>query len=230
MAGPLTQVLATSDGKTDRRRIRIGDIVEIATPKGFAYAQYTHEHPQYGSLIRVLPGLHAERRPDLSRLAQGRHLWVVFFPVRVGVRRGMIELAAHADVPPEAAAFSLFKVAGLDDPKTGRVLNRGLEVPLSAHPGAQSAFVTASESLPSGLSPNALARLAGIKEANVGGIVRVFIPDVTGIATPIQSGAPGFIGRGLTSGGLPEFVVPNSAVQTFQFVLERVGALVGALH
>lgn len=59
-------------------------------------------------------------------------------------------------------------------PAQVQALERGLEVPLSAHPGAQSAFVTASESLPSGLSPNALARLAGIKEANVGGIVRVF--------------------------------------------------------
>ncbi len=54
-----------------------------------------------------------------------------------------------------------------------------------------------------------------------------FMADLTGIATPIQSGAPGFIGRGLTSGGLPEFVVPNSEIQGFQFVLERVASLVG---
>ena len=37
---------------------RFGDVIEIATDKGLAYAQYTHEEPRfYGSLIRVLPGV-----------------------------------------------------------------------------------------------------------------------------------------------------------------------------
>lgn len=53
------------------------------------------------------------------------------------------------------------------------------------------------------------------------------MPDVTGIATPIQSGAPGLVGRGLSSGGLPGFVIPNTEIQGFQFALERVASLVG---
>jgi hypothetical protein len=37
-------------------------VIEIETPRGLAYAQYTHEHrdpPRLGSLLRVLPA-----RPD----------------------------------------------------------------------------------------------------------------------------------------------------------------------
>ena len=46
-------------------RPRFGDVVEFSGPKGLADAQYTHEHTGSmgrGSLLRVLPGLHAERR------------------------------------------------------------------------------------------------------------------------------------------------------------------------
>lgn len=59
----------------------IGDIVEIRTPRGLAYAQYTHEPPQFGSLIRVLPGLYESRPSDPARLAREQHLWVTFLGI-----------------------------------------------------------------------------------------------------------------------------------------------------
>jgi hypothetical protein len=40
-------------------RLKLGDIVEIKTAKGFAYAQYVNFHdrpPRYGTLMRILPG------------------------------------------------------------------------------------------------------------------------------------------------------------------------------
>jgi hypothetical protein len=46
-----------------RKRPEIGDIIEIKTPKGLAYAQYTHRDALYGNLLRVLPGLY-ERQPN----------------------------------------------------------------------------------------------------------------------------------------------------------------------
>lgn len=70
-------------------------------------------------------------------------------------------------------------------------------------------------------------QLTGIPQANVGAVLRFFMPDVTGIATPIRSGGPGFIGRGLTSGGLPEFVVPNVEIHSLEFALERLALLAG---
>ncbi|MGA2231753.1 MAG: polymorphic toxin type 10 domain-containing protein [Tepidisphaeraceae bacterium] len=35
---------------------------------------------------------------------------------------------------------------------------------------------------------------------------------VNGIAVPIRNPSPGFIGSGFTSGGLPEFVIPNGPI------------------
>lgn len=35
------------------KRPKIGDIIEIPTRSGFAYAQFTHKHNLYGALLRV---------------------------------------------------------------------------------------------------------------------------------------------------------------------------------
>lgn len=35
------------------KRPKIGDIIEIPTRLGFAYAQFTHKHSMYGALLRV---------------------------------------------------------------------------------------------------------------------------------------------------------------------------------
>lgn len=40
------------------QQARIGDIVEIKTPAGLGYLQYTHDAGTNGELVRVLPGLH----------------------------------------------------------------------------------------------------------------------------------------------------------------------------
>ncbi|MCS7123146.1 MAG: hypothetical protein RMJ17_01025, partial [Candidatus Aenigmarchaeota archaeon] len=44
-----------------RKRPKIGDVFEIKTPKGFAYVQYSIRHPDFGEIIRVLPGLYPDR-------------------------------------------------------------------------------------------------------------------------------------------------------------------------
>ena len=56
-------------------RVQIGDIIEIPTTKGLAYAQYTHQHPTHGGLIRVFdvlfenrPGNFTETRQQASAL------------------------------------------------------------------------------------------------------------------------------------------------------------------
>jgi hypothetical protein len=40
------------------RPARIGDVVEIPTARGLAYAHLTHKAPIYGHLIRVVEGFH----------------------------------------------------------------------------------------------------------------------------------------------------------------------------
>jgi hypothetical protein len=109
-------------------------------------------------------------------------------------------------------------------------LQAGEIVPLSERPGAGQAFVTTADALPRGASRAHLAELSGLRQEQVGGVVRFRIDDLTGIASHIRSDAPGFVGRGVTSGGIPEFVIPNAPINGFAFELEviRTATRVGA--
>jgi hypothetical protein len=103
---------------------QIGDILEIRTPGGFAYAQYTHEHdrpPRYGALIRILPGLFAERPGDLSLLAQQKERFSVFFPLAAALRRGIVSIVADAPVPERCLPLPIFR-SGIRTPSTGQVM------------------------------------------------------------------------------------------------------------
>lgn len=101
-------------------RIRIGDIIEIPTPKGFAYAQFINEHKRYGPLLRVFCGLHDGRPTDPTQSMVGEVQFVCFFPLRAAIRQKIVSVVARDAVPPEAAEFPVFR-AGVVDPTTGKV-------------------------------------------------------------------------------------------------------------
>lgn len=105
-----------------RRRVRIGDVVEIQTAKGLAYAQYTHDVPRYGALIRVLPGFHERRPSSFAALVEQREQFVVFFPLGAAVWRRIFVIAANEPVPEAAQHFPLFRCAGAIN-RNGKVLN-----------------------------------------------------------------------------------------------------------
>jgi hypothetical protein len=72
------------------KRTRIGDVVEIPTAKGLAYAQYTHYHKdpsEFGELIRVLQGFYEKRpsREELEEIVKKPHRFVIFFPIKYAV-------------------------------------------------------------------------------------------------------------------------------------------------
>ena len=104
-----------------RERAHIGDIIEIRTSRGLAYAQYTHEHsapPRYGSLIRVLPGFYNETPESFDSLVEGPHVFMVFFPVGAAMRRGIVRRVANLPVPPHLRDFPVFR-CGIANPTTG---------------------------------------------------------------------------------------------------------------
>jgi hypothetical protein len=106
------------------RRVKIGDIIEIPTAKGLAYAQYTHKHqqsPHYGALIRVLDGLFESRPKDFADLVKKRHRFVVFFPLGAAVNRGIFSVVAHGEIPEEARSFPIFRSGFID--RDGKVDN-----------------------------------------------------------------------------------------------------------
>lgn len=108
-----------------RKRPKIGDVIEIETPKGLAYAQYIHKHdkpPKYGALMRVLPGLYKSRPSEFAKLVHQPERFFVFFPLGAAVSRGIVQIVASEDVPVWAHRFPLMRMAGGRD-RSGRVLN-----------------------------------------------------------------------------------------------------------
>jgi hypothetical protein len=95
----------------ERKRPQIGDVVEIETPRGFGYAQYTHNHrdpPQYGQLLRVLPGLYPQRRSDFADLVVQEERFWVFFPLGPALNRGIFRIVANEAVPEAKRCFPIF--------------------------------------------------------------------------------------------------------------------------
>jgi hypothetical protein len=98
-------------------RPRIGDIVEITTSKGLAYALYSHEHakpPFMGSLLRVWSGFHPIRPSSFSELARQKEQFSVFFPLRAALKQGIVQIVGHEELPDWALPFPVFR-NGLPD-------------------------------------------------------------------------------------------------------------------
>src|SRR5438067_152103 len=108
--------------KTSRKRPRPGDVIEIRTPVGFGYAQFTHKHtapPKFGALLRVLPGVFETPPEDFATLVQQRERFWVFFPVGAACNRGIVRVVAEEQVPLWAYRFPKF-IAGNRD-RSGNV-------------------------------------------------------------------------------------------------------------
>jgi hypothetical protein len=95
----------------ERLRPQLGDVVEIPTSIGFAYAQYTHKHAQYGSLIRVLPGTYQARPLDFAALVPQNPQFITFFPLGAACHRKIVSVVANELIPADAQAFPVFRTS-----------------------------------------------------------------------------------------------------------------------
>lgn len=110
-------------------RSKIGDIIEIPTKNGLAYAQYTHNHtepPKYGQLLRIFEGAFAERPNELDVLVRSPVQFITFFPLSAALTRGIFKVVGNLPVPAEARAFPLFRMKGLIDRETKKAKRWGL--------------------------------------------------------------------------------------------------------
>jgi hypothetical protein len=106
-----------------RKKIAIGDVIEIETKHGMAYAQFYQNHvtpPGMGTLLRILPGFFSERPKDLAALATVKEVFSTFFCVQAAVNRKIVQVAGHAEVPPHARPFPIFRF-GFPNQETGKV-------------------------------------------------------------------------------------------------------------
>lgn len=101
-------------------RVKIGDIVEITTNEGFAYAQYTHKHQLYGALLRVFEGIYESRPSDLEDVVRHKVAFSCFFPLGAAVHRKIVSIIGNAAVAKEEQHFPIFR-NGTMDPSMGKV-------------------------------------------------------------------------------------------------------------
>ncbi|HLJ26019.1 MAG TPA: ribonuclease E inhibitor RraB [Candidatus Angelobacter sp.] len=107
--------------RTSKKKARIGDIVEISTPTGLAYVQYTHDGGSSGELVRVFPGLYVNRPADFAALARQKELYFVFYIMNYALRVGLAEIISNQPVPEWAKPYPTMRHAvALDD--FGRVV------------------------------------------------------------------------------------------------------------
>ncbi len=94
---------------------QLGDVVEITTPQGFAYAQFTHDIPLHGQLLRILPGLYATRPTDLAALVQQPERYVTFFWLRPALHksRAVVAIVDQFPIPARNRAVPLFRTPAL---------------------------------------------------------------------------------------------------------------------
>lgn len=98
---------------------KIGDVVEIKTPKGLAYVQYTAKHtapPVFGELIRVLPGLYDSPPVDFSALANEKERYFVFTPITFACRKKWATIVSNEAVPAWAQGVPVMRMANRTGP------------------------------------------------------------------------------------------------------------------
>ena len=93
--------------------LSLGDVIEVRTPEGLAYLQFTHGHPSYPEVVRALAGVHERRPGDLAELAAGQTRFVALFPLAAAVASGRLsaEIVTNAPVPPNERAYPTFRTA-----------------------------------------------------------------------------------------------------------------------
>ena len=92
-----------------RKRPQIGDVIEIGTSRGLAYAQFTHKHPAYGALLRVLPGFYLSRPEDFSALTLAKPQFSTFFPLGSACSKGIVQVVANEAILESLRMFPTFR-------------------------------------------------------------------------------------------------------------------------
>jgi hypothetical protein len=87
----------------------IGDILEISTQRGLAYAQLTHSHPEWGALLWIAPGVWEQRPADVATLVDSADGFFSFVPLWELMKMGRAQVVGHSNVAESRTQFPLFR-------------------------------------------------------------------------------------------------------------------------
>jgi hypothetical protein len=96
------------------KRPKIGDVIEIDTGEGFAYAHYSHKNKLWGYLLRVYNHRYPERATDLAAVVAGEPTFYQFFPLGAAIHRGIFAIAGHVPLSEQAQVFPVFREGNPD--------------------------------------------------------------------------------------------------------------------
>ena len=102
---------------------KVGDIVEIRTSIGIAYALCSHEHtekPKFGCLIRVFEPLYKARPNNITEVVESDVLFTTFFPLRAALKQGVVDVVSNVAVPKRLTSFPIFRNGNIN-PASKRV-------------------------------------------------------------------------------------------------------------
>ena len=91
------------------KKVKLGDILQVLTSQGVAYAQVTHKHPEFGFLIRVFPGFYNKQPKYFSTLVEGEPQFSAFLVVQSAVNQGLLSVVENISVPDRLKIFPTFR-------------------------------------------------------------------------------------------------------------------------
>ena len=103
-------------------KAHIGDIIEIATSKGVAYAQYVRRVPERGSLLAVMGGLNVTPADDLTEVVNRPLAFYVLFPLQAALTGDVVRRVGTVEVPDRFTRQPILRSRGRVEPD-GTVLD-----------------------------------------------------------------------------------------------------------
>ncbi|MDG9884246.1 hypothetical protein N7650_15520 [Pseudomonas sp. GD04058] len=91
------------------KKVKFGDVLQILTSEGIAYAQVTHKSPEFGYLIRVFSGVYGKQPESFLDVVRNPVQFSAFFVVQSAVNQGLLTVVANVPVPEVLQIFPVFR-------------------------------------------------------------------------------------------------------------------------
>jgi len=81
----------------ERKRAKVGDVLELEAGNRFAYLHYIGKHAEYGDAVLVNPRLQKRQTSVTSDIFADAY--IAFYPAMAAVSQGLVDVVAHLPPP-----------------------------------------------------------------------------------------------------------------------------------